>query len=275
MISSGRAYILLQVSQAQREKEEVRSEMEAIETEIINLGHLQQPLAWSYIVIPLETTDLDKFAWPEWVTEEEKALFMSNHLPKEGEAKQQNSWQIESERGFSAPLYRSNNKPLTDFDFKKLIQGSFSRRDRITHSTTVSFVAVKGHLALPPFPSSLSPPAIFRALPPDFRYPAPLDLICPARACLPILLVYHVQLVIVFHRNILHLQHRPQQRTSARERACQCERSSSIDCIVCSALIPLPFRCESYQYPAIDRASTPDTSCSCSRRCLFGLDCVA
>ena len=192
MISSGRAYILLQVSQAQREKEEVRSEMEAIETEIINLGHLQQPLAWSYIVIPLETTDLVTFAWPEWVTEEEKALFMSNHLPKEGEAKQlqsssvQNSWQIESERGFSAPLYRSNNKPLTDFDFKKLIQGSFSRRDRITHSTILSFVAVKGHLSLPTFPSSLSPPAIFRALPPDFRYPAPLNLLCPAQACLPI-----------------------------------------------------------------------------------------
>ena len=172
------------MSQALREREDSTAELASVNLELTNLGHLQQPVAWSYIIIPLETSELGTFAWPEWVTEEEKALFMSNPLQREGDAKVssqasgsgsawQNFWPFESERAFSAPLYRSNNKPLTDFDFKKLIQGSLSRRERITHSATLSFVAAKGHLALPTFSPSLPPPALYHALPPDFRHILP------------------------------------------------------------------------------------------------------
>jgi hypothetical protein len=145
---------------------DIKAEQMSIFKELSNLGHLLQPLAWSFVVIPLDAHDLKEFIWPEWVNPEEKACFMSQATPK-GMQHSDSHWLFESERGFCSPIYRLNNRALTDDDIKGLVQNIPPRRERLTQSTFLSFTARKGYLALPSMSSSTPPIAVIKSLPED------------------------------------------------------------------------------------------------------------
>jgi hypothetical protein len=148
---------------------EINIEKVAIDKERVALGHMLQPLAWSFAILPLDTNDFKDFSWPDWATQDEKTLFIS-HLTSKGAQASSAPWTFEAERGFCAPVYRLNNKPLTDQDIKNLVHNLPPRRDRLTQSTLLSFAALKGHLALPSALPAAPCPAFFHSLPEDIRY---------------------------------------------------------------------------------------------------------
>jgi hypothetical protein len=148
---------------------EIKAEQLDIYNELTNLGHMLQPLAWSFAVIPLEYEKIDAFSWPEWVTPDEKALFMKQSTSK-GMLPSDKDWPYDHEHGFCSPVYRLNNKPFSDEDLTNLVQNfSPPRRDRLTSSTTLSFLVRKGRLSLPRFADILPPSAIIYATPEDER----------------------------------------------------------------------------------------------------------
>jgi hypothetical protein len=125
-------------------------------------------MAWSYVVIPLDTNDFKEFVWPEWVNPVEKVFFMSE-LSSKGMHHSDAHWLFETERGFCGPVYRLNNKAFTDNDVREMVQNVPPRRERLTQSIFLSFTAQKGHLELPSISSLVSPTAIIHALPEDIR----------------------------------------------------------------------------------------------------------
>ena len=148
---------------------EIKAEQLDIYNELTALGHMLQPLAWSFVVIPLEYENFDLFSWPEWVTPDEKALFMKQSTSK-GMQPSEKHWPYDHEHGFCSPVYRLNNKPFSDEDLTNLVQNfSPPRRDRLTSSTTLSFLVRKGRLSLPRFADILPPSAIIYATPEDER----------------------------------------------------------------------------------------------------------
>lgn len=147
---------------------EIKAEQQNVFRELTNLGHLLQPMAWSYVVIPLDTNDFKEFVWPEWVNPDEKVFFMSE-LSSKGMHHSDAHWLFETERGFCGPVYRLNNKAFTDNDVREMVQNVPPRRERLTQSIFLSFTAQKGHLELPSISSLVSPTAIIHALPEDIR----------------------------------------------------------------------------------------------------------
>ncbi len=152
---------------------EIKAEQTAIKKELEALGHMLQPLAWSFMVLPLSTHDLNAFVWPGWVTQDEQALFMRNPATSkvaQNPDGQLVEWRFETEHAFCSPVYRLNNKAFTDEDMKNLVQDILPRRERLTNSILLSCTAWKGHLGLPTLPPTVPQPAIIHALPEEHRH---------------------------------------------------------------------------------------------------------
>jgi hypothetical protein len=252
---------------------EINVEKKSIIDELSNLGHMLQPLAWSFIILPVGSKDLNAFVWPSWVNQEESNLFLrqfANPKVVQHSEGQSLEWNFDTERVFSAPVYRLNNKAFTDEDMKNLVLNVLPRRERLTSSIVLSCTAWKGLLSLPFMSPHARQPAIIRALPIEHRRLPPANSL---PLILSNLVIDHLEnpSTLILSLSVLH---RGSIRFILKVFSKMFEFLTLQARFVCFVLNTPPSRFTRLQYLATDRVLTKCMIFFCFQRLKFCLSCI-